>query len=631
MCHKATRRVLVACGCGLALSSTALRAQDRAAQPEWRRLGGHSIEVSLASPVSGPVDRVWYSPDGARLLARTRSGREFETSDFERWQPVRNPEAPTEPEPPTVAGGVPSGARGIRWAASSRLRLYAYGRQVHRSDDGGLTWSDQTAYNGESILGAAATDLAVSPRDPDEIVMANELGVWRSLDGGASWSGLNEALPNLPVRRLLALPGESGGLRVLAESFGALEWAPGEKHAWRPVPDPGSIQEAVLRGALSARLGAAITAVALAGETACAGAADGRLWVSLDGLRTWRLSRAAGGGPVEALFTDVTNSRLALAALGGEQGARVLRTLNGGLFWDDLSSNLPPAAVHGITAEVASGALYVATDRGVFFTRADLTAAGPASGWNKVGGSLPAVRAMDVKLDREGNQLFVAVEGYGVWAGLAPHRLGSFRLVNAADLSRRPAAPGSLVAVLGGPVRVARSGGLDFPVLASSETESQIQVPFEVRDRLISLALEGGAPATVVGLSLREVSPAVFVDRDGTPLVISAETGVLLDAMNPAWANSRVQILATGLGQVRPPWPTGLAAPAENPPEVVARVSAFLDGEPLEVTRAVLAPGYVGLYLIEAQLPALVNRGPAELWLQAEGQPSNRVRVYLEP
>jgi uncharacterized protein (TIGR03437 family) len=280
---------------------------------------------------------------------------------------------------------------------------------------------------------------------------------------------------------------------------------------------------------------------------------------------------------------------------------------------------------------LSSGTIYVATDRGVFLTRVDLTAAGPATSWRRLDGALPAAAALDVRLDPEGNQLFVVLEGYGVWAGLAPHRLGSFRVVNAADFSQRPAAPGSLVSVLGGRVHAARAGDLDFPVLAASETESQIQVPFEVRDRLISLALEGGASRVVVGLPVREVSPAIFVDRDGTPLIIGAESGVLLDAMNPASSNSRVQILATGLGQVRPPWPAGLAAPAENPPQVAARVGAFLDGEPLEVTRAVLAPGYVGLYLVEVQMPAVVNRGPAELRIQAEGQDSNRVRVFLEP
>jgi uncharacterized protein (TIGR03437 family) len=60
-------------------------------------------------------------------------------------------------------------------------------------------------------------------------------------------------------------------------------------------------------------------------------------------------------------------------------------------------------------------------------------------------------------------------------------------------------------------------------------------------------------------------------------------------------------------------------------------VRAYLDGAPVEVTLASLAPGYVGFYLIEIQLPRIVNAGPAELFLEAEGQQTNRVRLYLEP
>jgi uncharacterized protein (TIGR03437 family) len=60
-------------------------------------------------------------------------------------------------------------------------------------------------------------------------------------------------------------------------------------------------------------------------------------------------------------------------------------------------------------------------------------------------------------------------------------------------------------------------------------------------------------------------------------------------------------------------------------------VRANLDGVPLDVTQATLAPGYVGFYLIEIQLPQVVNTGPAELVLEAEGQQSNRVRLYVEP
>jgi uncharacterized protein (TIGR03437 family) len=92
-----------------------------------------------------------------------------------------------------------------------------------------------------------------------------------------------------------------------------------------------------------------------------------------------------------------------------------------------------------------------------------------------------------------------------------------------------------------------------------------------------------------------------------------------------------VQILATGLGRVTPPWPTGMAAPLREPPGVAVRVDAYLDGAPVEVTRATLAPGYVGFYLVEVQLPLLVNGGPGELYLEAAGHPSNHVRIDLEP
>jgi uncharacterized protein (TIGR03437 family) len=82
---------------------------------------------------------------------------------------------------------------------------------------------------------------------------------------------------------------------------------------------------------------------------------------------------------------------------------------------------------------------------------------------------------------------------------------------------------------------------------------------------------------------------------------------------------------------VQPAWPTGMAAPLENPPVVAAAVKAYLDRAPVQVTRATLAPGYVGFYLIELQVPDIVNAGSAELYLSADGQESNRVQVVLEP
>jgi len=56
----------------------------------------------------------------------------------------------------------------------------------------------------------------------------------------------------------------------------------------------------------------------------------------------------------------------------------------------------------------------------------------------------------------------------------------------------------------------------------------------------------------------------------------------------------------------------------------------YLDRQPVEVTRAVLAP-YIGFYIVELNVPKIVNYGPAELYLEVAGEPSNRVRVYIQP
>src|SRR5438128_3636897 len=36
-------------------------------RPNWRRIGSSAMELALASPATGPVGRIWFSPDGSRL------------------------------------------------------------------------------------------------------------------------------------------------------------------------------------------------------------------------------------------------------------------------------------------------------------------------------------------------------------------------------------------------------------------------------------------------------------------------------------------------------------------------------------------------------------------------------------
>ncbi len=314
-------------------------------------------------------------------------------------------------------------------------------------------------------------------------------------------------------------------------------------------------------------------------------------------------------------------------------GTRVLHTANDGGFWDDLSSNLPDGSFHGVALDVSASAsagtavVYVAGDRGVFTTRVDMNTLGPLPSWQRISG-LPDAHAMDVRLDRERNQLYVALDGYGVYEASAPHRSTAVRVLNAADQPAQSAAPGVLLHVTGNGLSTVKADGGDLAIVASSSSSAQVQVPFEANGSTLPLTVTSSQGQSRFALPLKATAPAILVDSDGLPILVDAASGLTLDARNMARPGSRIQIFAAGLGKVNPEWRTGVPAP-ENPPVVTARVEARLDGAAAEVTRATLAPGYVGLYLVEIQLPGLVNAGTADFSLLVNGESSNHVKILL--
>ncbi|HVY92324.1 MAG TPA: hypothetical protein VHA14_06235 [Bryobacteraceae bacterium] len=596
---------LTALGC----LATGVRAQTT---PAWNHVAGYTVNEGLAGPASGPVRSVWYVAGGQRLEAQAQSGKIFETIDFQHWKLNSTDLVPMPfPVPPAVLrpeAGIQVLALGGRRYSVTRDNLFG-------SDDG-HSWTNLTGFNGQSILGGGFTALAVSPANSLDVVASNRAGVWRSLDGGLSWQSLNDDLPNLDAHVLAAQR-----TIVLADaprlaSVTAGKWA---------LTD-GAPAEAELLSGLAAKYGLVATAAAQTGSMTYAGTADGRVFTigpdgnlvpaSLEGART-----------INRFWIDNSNPQAALAVSGN----RLFRTTNGGKFWDDVTGNLPGGAIHGVTADSTAGVVYAATDNGVFYGRVVLNAADrvPAA-WTPVTGNLPIAAAWDARLNPDGT-LTVLLDGYGVFEAPAPHLALAPRIVNGADMSDRAAAPGSVISVLGANVKQATSGPNSYPVLLSSDQSSQLQVPFEVTPGTFQLAVQradGGL--WIAPLNIKQASPAIFVDTDGAPMVLDAASGFLLDSGTPIKAGSTIQVLATGLGRVTPDWPAGVPAPVDSPPSVIAPVTAFLDGAPIHVTRATLAPGYAGTYLVEMQIPAIVNRGASELRIVVNGEESNRVKLWLD-
>src|SRR5581483_10660326 len=152
MCQSATLRTLAAASI-LAVSSCLAWGQSTGI--DWRHIGNAAIELALPSLATGAVDRVWYSEDGSTLYARTASGRTLATKDYETWQRITNSAVvpPASAAAAPVPGRAPEAGLRVTHPTVGSKRYYAIGSQAYRSDDGGLSWTNLTAYRGTSILG----------------------------------------------------------------------------------------------------------------------------------------------------------------------------------------------------------------------------------------------------------------------------------------------------------------------------------------------------------------------------------------------------------------------------------------------------------------------------------------------
>ena len=177
-------------------------------------------------------------------------------------------------------------------------------------------------------------------------------------------------------------------------------------------------------------------------------------------------------------------------------------------------------------------------------------------------------------------------------------------------------------------------GGIAAPLLAAANVNGQeqinIQVPFEHVFGYYGLTIRNqGRLGLVTSFSVWDWWPAVFTGADGQPAVLHADyTPVTVS--KPAHAGEVVLIYCTGLGSTTPPVATGAAADTAVLQRTVETVTVTLGGANAPVQFAGLAPGYVGLYQVNAQIPAMAG-GPQPLTITVRGlETSNPVTMAVQ-
>lgn len=160
---------------------------------------GHTLFVSgnrgdcwheIALPGIGPDDcaSTLAFAGHAVVLVGTAAGAAFRvTRGAESWGDARVT-ALASPRKGTLSGIASFDAQASDlWITCSRPA----GARVFRSADGGRTWSDRSGNLPATPVKAIAIDLG----DPEHVFVATDLGMFESADAGATWHGLGCALP----------------------------------------------------------------------------------------------------------------------------------------------------------------------------------------------------------------------------------------------------------------------------------------------------------------------------------------------------------------------------------------------------------------------------------------------------
>ena len=178
-------------------------------------------------------------------------------------------------------------------------------------------------------------------------------------------------------------------------------------------------------------------------------------------------------------------------------------------------------------------------------------------------------------------------------------------------------------------------GGQTLPLLFASAGQINAQVPYGIAiNTEHQLIVQRGTRFTVPEpVTVAPAQPAVFtLDQSGTGQgVIVDPSFQVVGPGNAATAGDVVIVFCSGLGEVDPPVVAGDAAPSSPLSTTADQVTVSIGGVDAPVQFAGLAPGFTGLYQVNAVVPDGVATGSdVPVVLTVAGQSSPIVTIAVQ-
>jgi photosystem II stability/assembly factor-like uncharacterized protein len=384
------------------------------------------------------------------------------------------------------------------------------GGGVFKSVNGGGSWSAvNTGLDHRMVY-----SLAIDPVTPEILYAGTALGgVYKSIDSGESWSPASSGLAAMFIQSLALDPaapttlyaGTSSGVFKSVDSGG--NWS-----AMNNGLTSTSVQDLAIDPATPA--------------TVYAGTSGGGAFKSTDGGANWSaINTGLPGGTVLGLAIDPVTPATLYAGTGG---SGVYKSTDGGANWSVANTGQTEPAVNDLTINPATPAtVYAATSGGVFKS----TDAG--ANWSPVNSGHDSVESRYVAIDpvtpattysATSNGVFKSTDGGGSWAAAKAGLIAT----DVRALAINPATSATLYAgVFGGGVHKSTDGGGSWSAANSGLGGYYVQ----------ALAIEPASPDTIyAGTS---ASGGLYRSTDGGASWSEASSGltspyVLALAIDPA-------------------------------------------------------------------------------------------------
>ena len=170
-----------------------------------------------------------------------------------------------------------------------------------------------------------------------------------------------------------------------------------------------------------------------------------------------------------------------------------------------------------------------------------------------------------------------------------------------------------------------------------SRVQINAQVPFELMtgSGTVSVQVRRGSETTLAQpIGIAAVSPGIFtLNQQGTGAgaILHADDFQPVNDSSPAQPGEFLAIFCTGLGPVQPEVASGDVAPTAEPlARTVTLPMVNIAGIAADVTFSGLAPGFVGLYQVNVQVPLGVPAGTQDVEVIINSVPSNTVTIAVQ-